>query len=224
VSAAPKIKVCGLTRAEDARLAVELGAWALGFVFHAASPRATTPENAGAILKDLDAAGAKKVGVFVNAGTDEISRAIRLSGIDTVQLHGEETPEFCAQLKRLLPGISIIRALRPKNAGELSAIGGFAASCESVLLDSYVEGARGGTGVTGDWTLAALGARDARIVLAGGLHPENVAQALKTPCIYAIDVSSGLEEAPGRKSAEKMKKFFENARTAHAVPQPEKRS
>jgi phosphoribosylanthranilate isomerase len=136
MSASPRIKVCGLTRAEDARLAVQLGAWALGFIFHAASPRAATPAHVGSVLKELGPSGLKTVGVFVNASLEEIRQAVLVSGVDTVQLHGEETPQFCVQLKAVLPRISIFRALRPKNREELAALPGSGATCEAVLLDT----------------------------------------------------------------------------------------
>jgi len=143
---------------------------------------------------------------------EEIRRAVSVSGIGTVQLHGEETPAFCSDLKALLPGLGVIKALRPRSREELSQLAAYIPSCEAILLDTYMPGFQGGTGVTGDWSLAALGARQCKIILAGGLNPGNIEAALATPDVFAVDVSSGLESRPGQKSHAKMRLFFENAK------------
>ena len=200
-----------MTRAADAELAARLGAWAIGFIFHDASPRATTPDSAGGIIRTVRAPELKTVGVFVNASLEAIVRAVERSGINTVQLHGEEGPGFCAELKERLPQVGVIKALRPRGRDELAQVPLYGTSCEAVLLDAYVSGVPGGTGLTGDWSLAAEAAKTARIILAGGLNPGNIRKATQTAGVFAVDASSGLEEAPGVKSSEKMKLFFENA-------------
>ena len=201
---------------EDARLAVELGAWAVGFVFHASSPRAATPEQVGRITAELKVPGLKTAGVFVDASLDEVVAVVRRTRINTVQLHGDESPEFCRALKSRLGMVGLIKALRPRERAELARVSAYGESCEAVLIDSFVAGSPGGTGLQGDWELAAEAAQQARVVLAGGLRPENIADAIRVPGVHAWDVSSGLEEAPGIKSHEKMKSFFKNAQSKGA--------
>ena len=207
-----RIKVCGLTRCEDAQHAVKLGAWALGFIFYARSPRAVTPELAAPIVQAVKSV--KTVGVFVDAGVAEIVKTVRATGIDMVQLHGAESAGFCAELVRELPGIGLIKALRPKNSEDLVGLDDFSTYCEAMLLDSYVSGVQGGTGVTGDWKLASESAKRCNVILAGGLNADNVVAAAATPGIFALDVSSGLEESHGKKSHEKMNLFFARAQSA----------
>jgi phosphoribosylanthranilate isomerase len=208
----PRIKVCGLTRVEDAELAISLGAWALGFVFHARSPRATTPESVATIIERLNLKNQKTVGVMVNEDFETISRHVRVSGINTVQLHGDETPELCERLRCELPEIQVIKALRLKDRSVLSGLAAYTRSGDPILLDTFAPGEWGGTGLTGDWQLALEASRSASIILAGGLNPQNIRVALKAVVPYAVDVSSGLESSPGVKSHEKMREFFLNSK------------
>lgn len=221
MNALPRLKICGLTRTQDAKSAVSFGAWALGFVFYEKSPRMISAEKAGEIIRALGSVSVKKVGVFVDASAASIGETASVAGLDTVQLHGDESPEFCAALRELLPGVEVIKALRVggRSGGaqaasdvELARVRLYFGRCEAVLLDTFVPGAPGGTGITGDWDLAARAAQLGRVILAGGLNPANIAAAVKIPGIFAFDVSSGLESAAGVKSEEQMKNFFDNSR------------
>lgn len=210
-----KIKVCGLTRKQDVELAVELGAWALGFIFYEKSPRAILAGNVRKLLSEVPT-NIKTVGVFVNEPISSIRKSVETSGITAVQLHGEESPEFCVTLKKELPQIEIIKAIRPKDAQDLRHFSNFLPLIQAVLLDTYSPHARGGTGQIADWTLAAQAKALGPLILAGGLNTENVQAAIEAVHPDAIDVSSGLEDAPGIKSESKMKNFFKNAQTRSA--------
>lgn len=218
--AAPRIKVCGLTRFEDASLALELGAWALGFVFHEASPRAASPKAAGEILRELrridgtldrPRRGFKAVGVFVDPGLSQLEQAVRESGVDALQLHGDESPELLREVRRSLPELELIKAFRLSRPEDLARLREYKDLCESFLIDAHVEGAWGGTGVVADWGLARQAKTEGRIILAGGLKTENVRQALRETDPFALDVSSGLESTPGIKSEAKLREFFKKA-------------
>ena len=203
-----RVKICGLTNAADAVAAAEAGADALGFMFFAGSKRNLSFANAAAIIRELPPF-VSKVGVFVNAPTDEIRRVVDETGIDALQLHGEETPEFCAQFAPL----RVVKAFRLRDRDSLQECLKYPA--HAWLLDSFVDGAHGGTGVTADWNLAAEAVRRHReIILAGGLRVETVAEAVRRVRPFGVDVSSGVESAPGRKDAAKVRAFIENARTA----------
>jgi phosphoribosylanthranilate isomerase len=202
-----KIKICGITKAADATAAVEAGASALGFMFFSGSRRHLTHEAAKAIIRDLPPFVAK-VGVFVNARRDEVQRAIDETGIDTLQFHGEEPPEACRGF-----GLKTIKAFRVQGKDMLALMPRY--DVDAWLLDSFVTGARGGTGVTFDWDLAvharSLGTP---IILAGGLNPDNVARAIEHVQPYAVDVSSGVESSPGKKNAALIAAFIANALNA----------
>lgn len=207
-----KIKVCGLTRKQDVELAVELGAWALGFIFYEKSPRAILAGSVRELLNEVPTS-IKKVGVFVNEPISSIQNSVETAGITTVQLHGEESPEFCVELRKQLPQIEIIKAIRPKDAQDLRLFSSFLPLTQAVLIDTYSPHARGGTGQIADWTLAAQAKALGPLILAGGLNTENVQAAIEAVLPDAIDVSSGLEEAPGIKSESKMRNFFKIAQT-----------
>ncbi len=203
-----RVKICGLTNASDAVAAAEAGADALGFMFFAGSKRNVSFASAAAIMRELPAF-VSKVGVFVNATADEIRRAVDETGIDTLQLHGEEPPEFCAQFAPL----KVVKAFRLRDHASLRDCQRYPA--HAWLLDSFVDGAHGGTGVTADWNLAAEAVQlHRRVILAGGLRVETVAEAVRRVRPFAVDVSSGVESAPGRKDAAKVRAFIENARGA----------
>jgi phosphoribosylanthranilate isomerase len=203
-----RVKICGLTNAADAVAAAEAGADALGFMFFAGSKRNISFADAAAIIRELPAFVCK-VGVFVNAPAAEIRRAVAETGIDALQLHGEETPEFCAQFEPL----RVVKAFRLRDRDSLRDCQRYPA--HAWLLDSFVDGAHGGTGVTADWDLAAEAVQlHHRVILAGGLRVETVAEAVRRVRPFGVDVSSGVESAPGRKDATKVRAFIENARSA----------
>lgn len=204
-----KVKICGITNLEDARAAVEAGAEMLGFNFYRRSPRYVTPGAARRVIEQLPG-GVLGVGVFVNEeGPEAVVRLAAEAGVGAVQLHGAETPEFCARLG----GLRTIKALRA--GGNFTAEGAAAYPTEAVLLDAYVEGEWGGTGRTLDWELARR-ARELvpRLILAGGLTHENVAAAVRAVRPFAVDACSGVEVSPGRKSPTLMRRFVDAARSA----------
>mgnify|MGYP003536025026 FL=1 len=200
-----RVKICGVTNLEDALVATELGADAVGFVFYEKSPRYINPRTAALIIRELPPFVAT-VGVFVNEPPDKLVDTAKQSGVGCVQLHGDETPEYCQSL-----GLRTIKALRVKDAYVLNELRSFTVS--GILLDTYREGVPGGTGETFDWEIAAEAAKAGRIILSGGLTPENVRQAIEKVRPYAVDVSSGVESKPGKKDHEKLRKFFEQVRT-----------
>jgi phosphoribosylanthranilate isomerase len=194
------VKICGITRTEDALLAAELGAAYVGFIF-APSRRRISPEDASAIISKLPPS-VTPVGVFVNAERNGIMDVTWRSGIRAVQLHGEESPEFCAGF----PGIEVLKAFRVHadfDAGLLETYG-----CDGFVLDAWHPERRGGTGETFDWSLAVAAADAHRVLLAGGLMPENVGEAINHVKPYGVDLSSGIESAPGIKDHVKMRALF----------------
>ncbi len=200
-----KVKICGITNPEDALMAVEAGADALGFVFFPGSPRYISPEQAEVIIRCLPPF-VQTVGLFINEEPATVNRIADQCGLDLVQLHGEETPDYCVAIKR-----RIIKAFRVKDASSLDGMADYrVAAC---LLDAWSPAAHGGTGVTFNWDIAARAAASQTIILAGGLTPENVAGAIATVKPYAVDVSSGVESAPGKKDARLIKAFVVAART-----------
>jgi phosphoribosylanthranilate isomerase len=205
-----QVKICGITNAEDALAAIEAGAGLLGFNFYPKSPRYVSPSDARRIVEQLPE-HVKRVGVFVNEDAEGIARIAAEACVATVQLHGDETPEFCATLR----GLSIIKALRVREDFRVEDAAKF--ETDAVLLDAYVKDFRGGTGHTFDWSIARR-TREVvrRLVLAGGLRAENVAEAVKTVRPYAVDVCSGVESAPGRKSFQLMRRFVEAMREGEA--------
>ena len=204
-----RVKICGITNVEDAVAAVEAGADALGFMFFAESKRNITFELAAAIIRELPPFVAR-TGVFVDASEEFIRRAVETTGIDTVQLHGTETPEFC---RKLAPA-KIVKAFRIRDEESLRECLPF--RDYAWLLDSYVAGAQGGTGVVFNWNVAVEATRHSRmIILAGGLKPETVGEAVRKVRPYAVDVSSGVESSPGKKDHARIRQFVEAV--AHAA-------
>ena len=196
------VKVCGVRRAEDAALACALGADALGFVFWPASPRFVDPERARAIVSELPPFVAA-VGVFVDQSPDYVSSVATLVGLTAVQLHGDEDTEaYLNTWNRVIRAVPVTAGFDPVHACRALP---FAAT---MLLDAHDPIRRGGTGRTIDWHSAAAAARLRPIILSGGLTPRNVAEALQRVGPYAVDVSSGVESAPGVKDPEKLRAFF----------------
>jgi phosphoribosylanthranilate isomerase len=203
-----RVKICGITSLPDALGAIEAGVDALGFMFWEPSKRHITIEQAARITTQLPPF-VSKVGVFVNAPAEAVREAVSRCGLDTVQLHGEEPAEFCRQFK---PGVKVIKAFRIKDATSLRQLHHY--DTDAWLLDSFVTGWQGGTGRSFDWSVARE-ARDAGcpIILAGGLRPDNVAEAIHEVWPFGVDVSSGVENAPGVKDAAKIKHFVEAVRS-----------
>jgi phosphoribosylanthranilate isomerase len=200
-----KVKVCGITRLEDAQLATELGAWALGFIFYPQSKRYIKPEDAARITAALKGR-VRFAGVFVNSPLEEIERITKITGIELVQLHGDETPEFCASIRP-----ELIKALRPKTQADIDALAKFR-SVRTFLIDAAVEGEYGGTGQVSNWQLARAALHHGEVFLSGGLTPENVTEAIHSVKPNGLDVSSGVETSPGIKDPVKLRAFFENIR------------
>lgn len=195
------VKVCGITNPGDARVAADAGADAVGLVF-AESPRRVGLEEARKISIALPK-NVLRVGVFVDAEPGEVLRVAREVGLDLAQLHGDETPETVTALRE--GGVKVMKALRVRDAASLEALDRYEA--DLFLLDAYSERARGGTGRRFDWGLAkSLRGRD-NIVVAGGLGPENVRKAVELFEPYGVDASSSLEDEPGRKNDERVRRF-----------------
>jgi phosphoribosylanthranilate isomerase len=194
-----KIKVCGITNLDDARLAVELGADMLGFIFYAKSPRAVSPAVAAQICRQLNV---EKIGVFVNETVPVIQSTLTACGLTGIQFHGDEPPSFCRQFN-----VTAIKALRVRDAASLTVAAEY--DVDALLLDTYTDSQHGGTGRTFDWQLAVQAKQFGRpIILSGGLTPENVREAIATVQPYAVDVASGVEQSPGRKDPEKLRRFI----------------
>jgi len=214
------IKICGNTSLEDALLATEAGADAVGFVF-APSPRRVTAAEAALITPHLPAA-VEKIGVFVDAAVDEIVATVQLCGLTGVQLHFDAEPELPAKLhERLGPKVRILRVIHfaAKTGGQYAAqIAEHARNphVNAVLVDSRTEKAVGGTGVAFDWAEARESLfqnAEARLIAAGGLGPDNIAEAIRTLRPWGVDAVSGVEAAPGRKDPAKVREFVARVRT-----------
>lgn len=205
-----KVKICGITNQKDALMAVEAGADALGFVFFSGSPRCISPEQAAVIIHLLPPF-VQTVGLFVNEGSATVNSIADRCGLDLVQLHGEETPDYCTAVKR-----RIIKAFRVKDDSSLAGMANYCVAAS--LLDAWSPVVHGGTGTTFNWDIAAAAAASQTIILAGGLTPENVAVAIAAVRPYAVDVSSGVESAPGKKSNKKLIDFIQAVRLA-VVPE-----
>ncbi|MCZ6679548.1 MAG: phosphoribosylanthranilate isomerase [Candidatus Poribacteria bacterium] len=203
-----RIKICGITALDDALMAVEAGADALGFGFVPETPRYIEPDKAAAIIDRLPPF-ITTVGLFVNANPVDIHAIADLCHLSVIQLHGEEPPDFCQVLSRRL-----IKAFRVKDESSLSRLSDYHVS--AYLLDTYVKGAMGGTGQVFDWSLAVKAKQYGRIILAGGLNPDNVASAVQQVCPYGVDVSSGVEASPGRKEPSKVHAFIRAVRAVEA--------
>jgi len=194
-----RIKMCGTTRAEDAACAVNLGIDALGFIFAEKSPRCVTPEQAAILIAALPPF-VSRVGVFVNESLDTIESVAGTAGLTAIQLHGHESPEFCRELKKRQRALSVCKAFSIGKEHELPAIAGYTDTVDAVLLDTYAKGQGGGTGKTFDWgCIEELGIA-VPLILAGGLNPENIEKAVRMVRPFAVDINSGVEDAPGIKN------------------------
>lgn len=202
---AVRVKICGITRDEDLRAACTAGADALGFVFYSKSPRNLSVEQAASLMDALPPF-VQSVGLFVNAEPGFVRAVLDVVPLDLLQFHGDETPEYCCQFGR-----PYLKAVRVKPGVDLLKYGHDFADARALLLDAYVPGVPGGTGERFDWSLIPAGLPKP-IVLSGGLNPDNVREAVKTVQPWAVDVSSGVEAAPGIKDATKIAAFIERAK------------
>jgi phosphoribosylanthranilate isomerase len=198
-----RIKICGITNLEDARLAAELGAQALGFIFYPKSPRSIKPEAARQIIAQLPPL-VLSVGVFVNEAAALVLEVAEMVRLDWVQLHGEEPPEYCRFLYR-----NVMKAIRVQDQSSLEQMQRYQGSVRAFLLDTHTSGQKGGTGESFDWSLAKQAQEYGPVVLAGGLRPENVATAIQEASPWAVDVASGVEAAPGKKDPARLRAFFQ---------------
>ena len=199
-----RIKVCGITSIEDARAAVDAGADALGFVFYEGSKRYIPPAEARKITTSLPPL-VVTVGVFVNTSPDEISAVARESGIGVVQLHGDETPEQASRVP-----FPVIKAIRVGDSLDQAEVELY--PVQAILFDKRSDDMYGGTGKSFDWSILSGLDTGKKVILSGGLTPENVAEAIGVVRPYAVDVSSGVEDSPGRKNHLKLRQFIQAVR------------
>jgi phosphoribosylanthranilate isomerase len=214
VAEAPRVKICGVTNLDDARSAVDLGAWAIGLIFHRGSPRRVRTDDA------LEIAAAMRrqvevVGVFVNRSLDDVVATARDVGLTAVQLHGDEGPAFSDEVARRT-GCRVIKAHPVRSRADLQALEAF--HTDFHLLDSGAGGRRGGTGQTFDWGLLAARRSTIPALLSGGLTPDNVEEGIAAAAPWGVDVASGVEAEPGRKDPDRLRDFFEAVRNAEGRP------
>jgi len=209
-----KIKFCGITRLDDAELAVASGAWAIGMIFWPRSPRRAELDAAAEIAAAVKRR-AEVAGVFVNATLDEVAQTADAVGLTMIQLHGEEGPAYCAEAARRT-GCKVIKAARVRSGADVQALAPF--HTDYHLLDSYIAGVPGGTGETFSWEIARAHRGRVPVILSGGLTPDNVAEAIAAVHPYAVDVASGVELSPGRKDPEKLQAFAAAVRSTALAP------
>ncbi|MBO6793301.1 MAG: phosphoribosylanthranilate isomerase [Balneolaceae bacterium] len=205
-----KVKICGITNLEDARFASGAMVDYLGFIFVESSPRYIDPEKAGAIVNWVE--GPEKVGVFMDQPLDDVNVLAKFSGIDLVQLHGNETLEYCQLIEK--PIIKVIHVGETSSKEEIETqVALYSEVAEFLLFDTKANGKFGGTGKTFDWSLLNEIADDIPFFLAGGLNPENVSGAIEMVQPFAVDLNSGVEEEPGLKDFEKIEQLMENLKS-----------
>ena len=197
------LKICGITSLEDARAAIECGADFLGFNFYEPSPRYIPPASAKSIIDSVlsETKGVTLVGVFVNCESSEVQRIMEESGVDLAQLHWDESPEFCEEIgqQRVIKALRIGDDFDPRDVLKYPSV--------AILVDTYDKAMYGGTGRVTNWAKAREAASLARVILAGGLSPDNIVSAIREAKPYAVDVNSGVESAPGRKDLNKLKEL-----------------
>jgi phosphoribosylanthranilate isomerase len=199
-----RAKICGITRLEDAELATDLGAWALGFILWSGSPRHCDPGVAAGIARAVRRR-VETVGVFVNQPLDEVAQAVELAGFTHVQLHGDEGPAFCDAVAQRT-GAKVIKAVRVASGADLQQLGRF--HTDFHLLDAAVGKLRGGSGQAWDWALAARHRSHVPVILSGGLHAGNVAEGIAAVHPWGVDTASGTEASPGIKDPAKVEAFL----------------
>lgn len=205
-----RVKICGVRSLEEAEVAIEAGADALGFNFWPRSPRYIAPDAARRVIEQIPPL-IYAIGVFVNEDRHRVAEIVSGVGLNAAQLHGDETPEFCAGLGP----IKIIKAIRVTEDLDCASINNYPVS--AILLDTGVKGSYGGTGKRFDWNTAVEAKRYVRIILAGGLTVENVAEAVVSVNPFAIDVCSGVEAEPGRKDPDKLRRFMAEVARANEI-------
>ena len=205
------IKICGITREQDALAAARCGAHAIGLVFYASSPRYVTPARATELMRALPPF-VMSVGLFVDASADEVTRTLAAARVDLLQFHGNESPAYCRQISRQC-GVPYLKAARVRPGLDLLQYAHDYHDAKALLLDAYVEGAHGGTGSTFDWALIPKNL-PLPVVLSGGLTPENVTMAIQAVRPWAVDVSSGVEISKGIKDTAKIAAFVTGVRNA----------
>jgi phosphoribosylanthranilate isomerase len=203
------VKICGVTRVEDALAAAHQGAHAIGLVFYRPSPRYVAPDAAARIVRALPPF-VTPVGLFVDASGDEVRETVERAGIRLIQFHGSETPRFCAAA-----GMPYMKAVRVRPGVDLLQYARDFESAQALLLDAYQEGLHGGTGATFDWALIPP-SLPLPIVLSGGLNPDNVREAVRAVKPWAVDVSSGVEASKGIKDEAKIAAFIQGVRDVDA--------
>jgi phosphoribosylanthranilate isomerase len=208
-----RVKICGLTSLEDAQLATELGAWALGMIFWPGSPRACPIEQAEAIGAQLHRR-VELTGVFVNAPLEDVAATADVCRFSMLQLHGDEGPAYCREAARRT-GCKVIKAARVRDAAQVNALRKYRTDFH--LLDAHSPKAPGGTGESFDWELARLHPRTPPVILSGGLTPDNVSEAIAVGDPFAVDSASGTEAEPGRKDEAKVRAFFRAVEAAGTV-------
>jgi phosphoribosylanthranilate isomerase len=199
-----RVKLCGITNGDDARLAVGHGAWAIGMIFWPGSPRRCELDDAEAIGAELRRE-LELVGVFVNATLDEVADTAERASLSLLQLHGDEGPAYCREAARRT-GCRVMKASRVRGSADVNALRAF--HTDFHLLDAYVPGTPGGTGESFNWELARRHRGPVHVVLSGGLNPDNVGQAIEAAGPFAVDTASGTEAEPGRKDPDKVTAFF----------------
>lgn len=212
-----RIKICGVTNLEDAERAADLGAWAIGLIFHRPSPRACDP----VVATQIGPAMRRRVevaGVFVNEPLDELTRTAELSGLSLLQLHGEEGPSYCAEAARRT-GCRVVKAARVRDSASVQALRAFHVDYQ--LLDAHLTGLPGGTGETFAWELARLRRRSVPMILSGGLTADNVGEGIAATRPFAVDVATGTESSPGRKDHARLTAFFRAVEAADTPAAPE---
>lgn len=204
------VKICGITALDDARVAARAGADMLGFLFYPASPRFVPPDQAAAMIREIrrEVPSIRCVGVFVNEPLETVRQMVARCGLDMVQLHGDESPADVSALMN--EGIPVIKGFRLRSARVLETMRRYHPTV--YLVDAYVPDRPGGTGQTCDWELAARAREYGLLLLAGGLTPENVAEAIRAVRPWGVDVASGVEARPGRKDPERVRRFIQSAK------------
>jgi phosphoribosylanthranilate isomerase len=200
-----RVKICGITNLHDALAAVDFGADALGFVFFRESPRYISHDDASLIISKLPSF-ITTVGVFVNENREQVEKITSWAGVDVIQLHGDEPPYMCHFSRR------VIKAIRVKSLESLDPLTHYEDRVSAFLLDTFSPNAFGGTGRTFNWDIASHAKQFGKIILSGGLSPENIADAVNRVRPYGVDVSSGVESEKGKKDHKKMKLFIERAK------------
>ncbi len=207
-----RVKICGITKPDQGQAIALLGATALGFICVPSSPRYATPEQIRAVVDRLRVS-VNCIGVFANASCEEICQIVTEAGLSAVQLHGNESPEFCQTLRQSLPGIEMIKALRVKTPECLDRATTYVSFVDTLLLDAYHPQLLGGTGNTLDWRTLRQFRPSVPWFLAGGLTPDNILDALSMVQPHGIDLSSGVERVPGDKDLDKVAQLFERLRS-----------